>query len=210
MASCLYGLGQENRESDSGVLWNLDFNSRRALERHWRRFELVRGSATGGSVGHDRFPQADAGYGQNCPSSPADILAGIRPLPHGGGKHGIGMKELSYEEYQERVKDCILTDGGNCPVTSLLLMIQGKWKFQLIYELCIKDPVRFGELRKNIEGITNTMLTASLRELERDGLVSRVQFNEIPPHVEYDLTEKGRALLPVFYEMTKWGLRYIR
>ena len=69
--------------------------------------------------------------------------------------------------------------------------------------------MRFGELRRNMEGITNTMLTSSLRELERDGLVSRAQFNEIPPHVEYSLTEKGRALLPVFYEMTRWGFRYI-
>ncbi|MCI9166096.1 MAG: winged helix-turn-helix transcriptional regulator [Oscillospiraceae bacterium] len=56
---------------------------------------------------------------------------------------------------------------------------------------------------------SSTMLTTSLRELERDGLVSRVQFNEIPPRVEYSLTEKGRALLPVFYEMTRWGFRYI-
>ena len=85
------------------------------------------------------------------------------------------------------------------------MILQGKWKFIILYELCIKSPIRFGELLKNIEGITNTMLTSSLRELERDGLVSRIQFNEIPPHVEYSLTEKGEALLPVFYEMTKWG-----
>ena len=118
-------------------------------------------------------------------------------------------KNMTYEEYTQEVKTSILTDAGNCPVTSLLLMLQGKWKFQILYELCIKDPIRFGELRKNIDGITNTMLTSSLRELERDELVSRVQFNEIPPHVEYSLTEKGRALLPVFYEMTKWGFKYI-
>ena len=118
-------------------------------------------------------------------------------------------KDMTYEDYTREVKNCILTDAGNCPVTSLLLMLQGKWKFQILYELCIKDPIRFGELRKNIDGITNTMLTSSLRELEKDGLVSRKQFNEIPPHVEYSLTEKGRALLPVFYEMTKWGFRYI-
>lgn len=117
-------------------------------------------------------------------------------------------KDLTYEEYKQKVKQGILTDAGNCPVTPLLLMLQGKWKFQIIYELCIQDPIRFGELRKNIEGITNTMLTSSLRELERDGLVSRKQFNEIPPHVEYSLTEKGKDLLPVFYEMTKWGFRY--
>lgn len=118
-------------------------------------------------------------------------------------------RDMTYEEYTQRVKQCLHTQAGNCPVTSLLLMLQGKWKFQIIYELCIQDPARFGELQRNIPGITNTMLTSSLRELERDGLVSRVQFNEIPPHVEYSLTEKGNALLPVFYEMTKWGFRYI-
>ena len=117
--------------------------------------------------------------------------------------------EMTYQEYAEKVKQGILTDAGNCPVTPLLLMLQGKWKFQIIYELCIKDPIRFGELKKAIEGMTNTMLTTSLRELEKDGLVSRIQFNEIPPHVEYSLTEKGKALLPIFYEITKWGFKYI-
>ncbi|GAB2044086.1 hypothetical protein AGATL06_05830 [Agathobaculum sp. TL06] len=118
-------------------------------------------------------------------------------------------KDMTYEEYAEKVRQGILTDAGNCPVTPLLLMLQGKWKLQIIYKLCIQDPIRFGQLKKAISGITNTMLTTSLRELERDGLVSRIQFNEIPPHVEYSLTDKGKALLPVFYEMTKWGFRYI-
>lgn len=117
--------------------------------------------------------------------------------------------DMSYEEYTHEVKNLILTEAGNCPVISLVTMLQGKWKLQVLYELCIKEPLRFSELRKMIEGITNTMLTASLRELEQDELVSRIQFNEIPPRVEYSLTEKGRALLPIFYEMTKWGLRYI-
>lgn len=116
---------------------------------------------------------------------------------------------ISYDEYLEKVQKGILTDAGNCPVTPLLLMLQGKWKFQIIYELCIQSPIRFGELRKNIVGITNTMLTNSLRELEQDGLVSRIQYNEIPPHVEYSLTEKGKDLLPVFYAMTKWGFKHI-
>lgn len=125
-------------------------------------------------------------------------------------KGGYDMdKNLTYEEWTQKVKHGIYTEAGNCPVTSLLIMLQGKWKFQIIYEMCIKSPIRFGELRKNIDGITNTMLTSSLRELEQDGLVSRIQFNEIPPHVEYSLTEKGTALLPVFYAMTKWGLTYI-
>ena len=88
-------------------------------------------------------------------------------------------------------------------------MLQGRWKFQIIYELCIKSPIRFGELKKELGGITNTMLTSSLRELEQDGLVDRIQFNEIPPHVEYSLSDKGKDLLPVFYEMTKWGFKYL-
>jgi len=52
------------------------------------------------------------------------------------------------------------------------------------------------------------MLTATLRELETDGLVNRVQYNEIPPHVEYSLTEKGNDLLPIFYEIAKWGVKH--
>ena len=118
-------------------------------------------------------------------------------------------KDITYDEYRHEVKEGILTEAGNCPVTPLLLMLQGKWKFQILYELFIQDPIRFGELKKNINGITNTMLASSLRELEKDGLVSRMQFNEIPPRVEYSLTEKGQALLPVFCEMTKWGFQYI-
>ena len=117
--------------------------------------------------------------------------------------------EMSYEEFQNNLKKGILTDAKNCPVTSLLLMLQGKWKFQIIYEMCVKDNIRFGELQKSVVGITNTMLTVSLRELEKDGLVSRKQFNEIPPHVEYSLTPKGKALMPIFYEMVLWGLKYI-
>ncbi len=119
------------------------------------------------------------------------------------------MEAMSYKEYMKKVKFGVLTASGNCPVTPLLEMLQGKWKFQIIYELCIKDPIRFGELKKAINGITNTMLTTSLRDLEKDGLVSRIQFNEIPPHVEYSLTDKGKDLLPIFYEITKWGFKYI-
>ena len=77
-----------------------------------------------------------------------------------------------------------------------------------MYEMCIYDTVRFGQLKKDLPGITNTMLTKALRELEEDGLVSREQFNEIPPHEEYSLTEMGRDLLPVFYSIMNWGIKY--
>ena len=115
---------------------------------------------------------------------------------------------MSYEEFLVRVKEGIVTPRGNCPITPLLVMLQGKWKNQVLYELCIKDPLRFGELKKNLTGITNTMLTSTLRELEKDGLICREQFNEIPPHVEYSFTKKGRDLMPVFYAMMNWGFKY--
>ena len=115
---------------------------------------------------------------------------------------------MSYEEYLTKLKDGIVTADGNCPVTPLLIMLQGRWKSLLMYELCVHDTVRFGQLKKDLPGITNTMLTKSLRELEDDGLISRQQFNEIPPHVEYSLTPMGRDLRPVFYAIMDWGFRH--
>ncbi len=115
---------------------------------------------------------------------------------------------MSYETYLRDVKKGIVTDLGNCPVTPLLRMLQGKWKTQILYELCIYDTVRFGVLKKDLEGITNTMLTNALRELEQDGFIKREQFNEIPPHVEYSFTEKGKDLMPIFYEIMRWGFKH--
>ena len=119
------------------------------------------------------------------------------------------MKEvMSYEEFLKEVKKGIQTSSGNCPLTPLLVMLQGKWKNQVLYEICIQEPVRFGEIKKDLPGITNTMLTSTLRELEGYGLIKREQFNEIPPRVEYSFTEKGRDLMPVFYAMMNWGFKY--
>ena len=75
--------------------------------------------------------------------------------------------ELTYDEFVRDIHGIILTEQGNCPVSSLLQMLQGKWKFQILYEICIKDPIRYGELKRVIPGITSTMLSASLKDLER-------------------------------------------
>ena len=117
-------------------------------------------------------------------------------------------ENMTYSEYLKNVKSGIMTKNGNCPVTPLLLMLRGKWKSQILYELCIHDAVRFGVLKKELDGITATMLTSSLKELEADGLLKRVQYNEIPPHVEYSFTDMGRDLMPVFYEIMKWGFKH--
>ena len=115
---------------------------------------------------------------------------------------------MTYEEFTEKVGSVILTENGNCPVTPVIQMLQGKWKLQILYELCIKSPMRFGELKKMLKPITNTMLTNALKELEADGLVHREQYNEIPPRVEYTLTETGYSLRPILEAMEAWGRRY--
>ena len=117
-------------------------------------------------------------------------------------------EKMSYKEFLVRVKEGIVTPSGNCPVTPVLLLLQGKWKSQVLYELCVNDIVRFGQLKKNLPGITNTMMTSTLRELEADGVIVRKQFNEIPPHVEYSFSQKGRDLMPIFYAMMNWGFKY--
>ncbi|HJA07599.1 MAG TPA: helix-turn-helix transcriptional regulator [Candidatus Mailhella merdigallinarum] len=97
-----------------------------------------------------------------------------------------------------------------CPVKKTLVLISGKWNARVLYELVTQGSVRFGALRKSIPDISNTMLTATLRFLEEQGLVHREQFNEIPPHVEYSLSESGKALIPVFDAIGRWGETYLK
>ena len=72
-------------------------------------------------------------------------------------------------------------------------------------QLLKKEVVRFNELKREIVGITNTMISNSLHELEVDELISRNQYNEMPLRVEYSLTDKGKSLLPLLYELSNWG-----
>lgn len=116
-------------------------------------------------------------------------------------------KELTAEEYLKRIMTSEVSD--RCPMRRALELLGGKWRTHIIYELCKNSSRRFGELKKAVPQITNTMLTNTLRDLEALGIVHREQFNEVPPHVEYSLTEKGRALLPVFTELAKWGENYL-
>ena len=95
-----------------------------------------------------------------------------------------------------------------CPVTAMLELIGGKWKPVILY--CIRsDKRRFGEIAARIPDISRKVLTEQLKELELDVLVVREQFKEIPPSVEYSLTELGKSLSPVLNEMEKWGSVYI-
>lgn len=116
-------------------------------------------------------------------------------------------RDMTPEEYLQRVLTTRVRD--NCPMRRTLELLSGKWRTHVIYELCRHEKRRFGELKKAVPGITNTMLSSTLKELEGLGIIHREQYNEIPPRVEYWLTEKGRALLPVFTELARWGEKYI-
>lgn len=100
-----------------------------------------------------------------------------------------------------------MTDLVNCPVTATMGVIGGKWKI-LILHLINNDVNRFGKLNMMLKDISKQMLTTQLRDLERDGIIKRVIYPEIPPRVEYFLTEKGKALVPVFNALKEWGNKY--
>ena len=99
-------------------------------------------------------------------------------------------------------------DEKSCPVTATMQVLGGKWKAILINAIYHTSPARFGELKRSVKGITQSMLTQQLRELEDDGLISRKIYAEIPPRVEYKLTELGLTLSPIMQSMAKWGEEY--
>ena len=104
--------------------------------------------------------------------------------------------------------DVVPEEIANCPIYQTMLLFQGKWNVQVLFELSRNPTMRFGQLKKSIPGISNTMLAATLKNLEEKELVSRIQWNEIPPHVEYSATDKAKALHRIFDEMAKWGEKY--
>ena len=94
-----------------------------------------------------------------------------------------------------------------CPVATTVQLIGSKWKLLILRNL-LASPWRFNELKKNLEGISQKVLTDSLRSLEEDGIVTRTVYPEVPPRVEYTLTELGRSLKPILDAMQSWGEEY--
>ena len=93
---------------------------------------------------------------------------------------------------------------GICPMPDIAQLIGGKWKLIILQILIFKGMKRFGELRKLIDGVTQTMLTNQLRALERDGLVTRTIYAEVPPRVEYSATQRALDLEQMFQAMHSW------
>lgn len=95
----------------------------------------------------------------------------------------------------------------DCPVATTVQLIGSKWKLLIIRNLRMR-PWRFNELQKNLEGISQKVLTDSLRALEADGLVTRTVYAEVPPRVEYALSELGETMRPILDAMESWGTGY--
>jgi len=93
-----------------------------------------------------------------------------------------------------------------CPVETGIELLSGKWKGRILWKLYNEKTMRFGELRKALGNITEKMLTAQLRELENVNLIDRKVYTEVPPKVEYSLTEFGNSICPILDKFAEWGV----
>ena len=94
-----------------------------------------------------------------------------------------------------------------CPVATTVQLIGSKWKLLILRNL-MQRPWRFNELKKNLDGISQKVLTDSLRSMESDGIICRRVYAEVPPRVEYSLSELGETIRPIIKTMEEWGIQY--
>lgn len=113
-----------------------------------------------------------------------------------------GSANMSMAEYKGKVKNV-----QDTPFGYTLSVIGGKWKMVIIYLLAENQTVRFNDLKRQIGAITFKTLSSQLKELEADGMVKRKEYPQVPPKVEYSLTEKAETLLPVLEGLCEWGVK---
>ena len=98
----------------------------------------------------------------------------------------------------------------DCPVESALAVLGGRWKAQILWNLLYEGPLRYGQLKRAVPGVAETVLIRQLRELESDGVIERHELKGVPPAVEYALTPLGESLRPVMEAMLDWSVRHRR
>lgn len=121
------------------------------------------------------------------------------------------IADLQIDEFQKKIEsffDPANHPKGFCPVKDVIDRIGDKWSLLTILNLGYGGRIRFNALKSRVEGISQRMLTVTLRSLERDGLVKREVFAEVPPRVEYELTELGNKLLIQVWELADWAIHY--
>lgn len=91
------------------------------------------------------------------------------------------------------------------PFLSTLAIIGGKWKMRILYELSCDSILRYGALKRNLAPITHKMLSSQLKELEKDDMIIRTEYPQLPPKVEYTLSDKGKTFVPIINVMCNWG-----
>ncbi|WP_413376435.1 winged helix-turn-helix transcriptional regulator [Alkalihalobacillus sp. 1P02AB] len=99
---------------------------------------------------------------------------------------------------------------ASCKADTALEVLVGKWTHKILYQLIQNETMRFNELKRAIPGITQKMLTSQLRNLEEQDIVTRKVYAEVPPKVEYSLTEYAQSLIPILEAMDEWGQRHTR
>lgn len=98
-----------------------------------------------------------------------------------------------------------LDENPGCAVEAAISLIDGKWKCVALWYMQERGAIRFNELMRLLSGVTQRTLTNQLRELEADGLINRVVFAQVPPRVEYSLSERGRTFIPILLALSAWG-----
>ncbi|WP_066715707.1 winged helix-turn-helix transcriptional regulator [Clostridium sp. Marseille-P299] len=95
------------------------------------------------------------------------------------------------------------------PFAYAMSLTGGKWKMHILFWLRSREVMRYSELKRALEGVTHKMLSNQLKELEKDGLIIRNEYTQVPPKVEYSLSELGKSLMPILHEICLWGHQHI-
>lgn len=155
--------------------------------------------AGGSNDGSVRWPEVGGARG----SEGAGVRApeeGCAPGPEGGGAPG---------PEGGGVRDAVRRAMEVCPVEVAIAVVGGSWKMTIVKNL-VPQALRFGELRRAVGPVSERTMTRQLRELERDGVLNREVFAEVPPRVEYSLSQLGRTLVPLVVTLDEWGADYLR